>query len=40
MPHYLEMERYQRKDQCLEILHKVVEDTKALWIRRVLHILQ
>lgn len=34
----LEMQRYQRKDQRLEVLHEIIEDTEPLGVLRLLDI--
>lgn len=37
---YFEVQRYEREDQCLQILHQIVENPQALRVLRLIHINQ
>lgn len=37
---YLKVQRNQRKHQCLQVLHQVVENAQSLGVRALLHIHQ
>lgn len=35
---YLEVQRNEREDESLEVLHQVVEDPQPLWVFRLVHV--